>query len=143
MPSSKTCVCSLRNPRVKIEVNWPAVPVWTMDSPGTSRSALLSRSQAIDRAEYQNASRRRPLAQLPLRLVKESATFPARSRRPAQRRVTQVRERALSENKTKLDDFAYRGPPNQRVGFLWPRRHRQLSFFFLRRSFFVPHSRDE
>src|SRR6266550_5326428 len=43
-PSSRTCVCSLRNPRVKTEVNWPAVPVCTTDNPGTSRSASLTRS---------------------------------------------------------------------------------------------------
>ena len=41
------------------------------------------------------------------------------------------------EDKTKLDDFAYKFPPTQRVGLVCPvRRIAQLSFFFLRRSFF-------
>src|SRR6266851_1939271 len=44
MPSSKTCVCSLRKPRVKTEVSCPAVPVCTTDKPGTSRSASATRS---------------------------------------------------------------------------------------------------
>src|SRR5215475_9047865 len=34
---------SLGNPRMKTDVNWPAVPVCTTDSPGTSRSASLTR----------------------------------------------------------------------------------------------------
>src|SRR5437868_103306 len=41
------------------------------------------------------------------------------------------------KDKTKLDDFAYKFPPTQRVGLVCPvRRIAQLSFFFLRRSFF-------
>src|SRR5215470_9722054 len=43
MPSSSTCMSSLGNPRMKTDVNWPAVPVCTTDSPGTSRSASLTR----------------------------------------------------------------------------------------------------
>src|SRR5581483_5113307 len=44
MPSINTWVCSLRNPRVKTDVNWPAVPVSTTARPGTSRRASLTRS---------------------------------------------------------------------------------------------------
>src|SRR5205814_6536802 len=43
----------------------------------------------IDREERRNALPRRPLVQPPLRLVKESATFPARSKRSAPRGVVQ------------------------------------------------------
>src|SRR4051812_5485745 len=43
MPSSKTCVCSLRSPRVNTDVNWPGTPVCTTDNPGTSRKASLTR----------------------------------------------------------------------------------------------------
>src|SRR5262249_21356372 len=47
--------------------------------------------------------------------------------------------------KTRLDDSAYKFPPTQRVGLVClatARRIAQLSFFFLRRSFFAPHSRN-
>src|SRR5438552_6402184 len=46
-----------------------------------------------------------------------------------------------SPERTKLDDFAYKLPPTPRVGLVRPRHERrcivQLSFFFLRRSFFA------
>src|SRR2546430_6307277 len=44
MPLSKTCMSWLGRPRMKTDVNWPAVPVCTTDNPGTSRSASLTRS---------------------------------------------------------------------------------------------------
>ena len=44
MPSSKTCVCSLRNPRVKTEVSWPGCSGLNNREPGTSRKGIATRS---------------------------------------------------------------------------------------------------
>ena len=187
MPSSKTCVCSLRNPRVNTDVNWPAIPVCTTESPGTSRKASLtrwicfcsnsserlrSRLQAIDPVEYRNASLRRRLTPLPLQLAKESATVPvakqttgtkreqrgesdwgahaARVHFPVARRKACVWRAAKHHRPAACAPRNFdaarcehnKFPPTPRVGLVRrrmfsKRRIAQLSFFFLRRSFFA------
>ena len=53
----------------------------------------------------------------------------ARHRRQHARRV-------CSPEKTKLDDFAYKAPPTQRVGLVWPRPHRPALILLFAKKFF-------